>query len=457
MRLSVVALMFLGLSSGSNPRDLVSRLGAGKYAQREAASASLEKLGREALPALKAARNARDAEIRNRALHLVDRIESDLMVRPTLVGADFRDVPVGEAIAILGGRAGIPLSFPIDDEAAQARKVTLARPDSMPFWRALDEVARAGNLELAANGFAMGFGPSQNRAPSLSLFPLPPGIEPAASSVSGPFRISLLNMTHNRERTFVAGNGGMIAMPGAMNDPPMAGQSGMASEQFFLNLQLLAEPRMSVTMNGPVQLTEAVDDRGNSLLPANLQGTVFQHNSGYNRFEMVGGAAVQAVIPLKYPEDPGREIKRLRGKIALTVSSRKDDPLTIPLASAKGKTFRTSEVFLTVHETRPEPNSEAVLVDLSIRPVETATDGLLGQEVFQFRVPGNPQSQLEVADAQGKVLGQWHMTSQMQGPDGTRMTLRLMPGDGVPDQLRYYDLARAVTEAEFEFTNVGMP
>jgi hypothetical protein len=43
--------------------------------------------------------------------------------------------------------------------------------------------------------------------------------------------------------------------------------------------------------------------------------------------------------------------------------------------------------------------------------------------------------------------------------EGARLTLTVTPPDGVavPAELRYYSLARAVTEVQFEFADVLMP
>ncbi len=49
---------------GPDARQLVERLGAPRYVDREAAAEALKALGREALPVLRSARNTRDPEIR---------------------------------------------------------------------------------------------------------------------------------------------------------------------------------------------------------------------------------------------------------------------------------------------------------------------------------------------------------------------------------------------------------
>ena len=83
----VMLLMLLGQvpEGQAKPNELVSRLGANRYAEREAASVALEGVGRPALPALRAARGSRDPEVRNRATGLVQRIEGSLLTQPTRI------------------------------------------------------------------------------------------------------------------------------------------------------------------------------------------------------------------------------------------------------------------------------------------------------------------------------------------------------------------------------------
>src|SRR4051812_11580173 len=86
----------------SDPSALVAQLGSARYARREAAASALEKLGRQALPALRSARDVKDPEIRSRASALITRIEGGLLTKPTLVTLDYRDRPLGEVIRSIG-------------------------------------------------------------------------------------------------------------------------------------------------------------------------------------------------------------------------------------------------------------------------------------------------------------------------------------------------------------------
>ena len=58
-------------------------------------------------------------------------------------------------------------------------------------------------------------------------------------------------------------------LPGPVNQNPADGAT--VTEQFYAQVQVSAEPRLSLSQHGPLRIVEAVDDRGQSLLPAGCQ------------------------------------------------------------------------------------------------------------------------------------------------------------------------------------------
>ena len=455
-----------GTATERDPAALVSRLGAGRYAERQAAAAALERLGRAALPALRRARTARDPEVRARAEELVERIESGLMVRPTLVRLDYRDRPLADVVKDLAEQSRLPLALsPLNRAAWQGRRVSIEAPDPVPFWTALDRICAAGHVRYVAGFNALG--PS-GRGPVVQLVagaegPPPPAVE------SGPFRVVLLGIYHNRTRMFTPAMP-MGIFPGGNPPPPPqpapAGQ-GTTTEEFRLDVQVLVEPRMTLATQGPLVLSEAIDDKGQSLLPpAAGPGATFR-TAGFNGFPHQGGLAeLRLSTPLRFPDQPGRTIKRLRGTLPVVVSARKDDPLVIDLVGAKGKSVRASEVTLIVNDVRPGPDNPAeTLLDLSLRPNSPGNDaqGLMGRMVMfndlGLRTSGAAHSQFQIVDAKGRAYPQWVPQSHQFNPDEIRMLLRLTAAGalGPPAQVRFYDSVRAATEVAFEFTDVPMP
>src|SRR4051812_44376729 len=108
---NLALIILLGQVPAADPAALVAQLGSPRYADREAATAALERMGRTALAPLRAARDARDPEIRTRAAALVHTIEGTLLTQPTLVTLDFVDRPLPEVIKALSDQTGIKLGL----------------------------------------------------------------------------------------------------------------------------------------------------------------------------------------------------------------------------------------------------------------------------------------------------------------------------------------------------------
>ena len=105
----------------------------------------------------------------------------------------------------------------------------------------------------------------------------------------------------------------------------------------------LVEPRMLISRIGQAVVTEAVDDRGQSLLPGD-KPHVQPSASG----SIPAQACTFIRLTLKHPERAGKTIKRLRISLPVEVVARKLDPLVITLGHARGKTFRLGHTSLQI-------------------------------------------------------------------------------------------------------------
>ncbi|MBX6313661.1 MAG: hypothetical protein IRY99_12195 [Isosphaeraceae bacterium] len=442
--LLLVGMLGLGPEPEPEAAALVARLGSARWADREAAAVALERLGRAALPALRAARQAKDPEVQTRAAALLERIESGLMVKPTLVRLDYRDRPLTEVIRDLSEQSGMALVLDADSSPRlAARRLTLEEAEPLPFWEALDRLCQAGGLrhDLGTHelpgGRGMVLGVGLTEAPALPL-------QQGPTCDRGPFRIKLVRVRYERDRLLDLGPG----------DPADAA----SAEQFQVQMMILAEPRLMIGQYGHLRLTEAVDDRGNSLLPALPPLLGAQGDEDTPLIEFSPGATLQMPILLRYPKEPGQTIRRLCGTVPVAVASRKADPLVIPLLGAAGKTFRQGDLALTIHAVRAEANEPQVTVELSVR---TGTDD--GERASRplHSIPLVPEfleQQIEVVDAHNRPYVTFPQETAIQA-GALRITLMLAPGDGAtaPAQLRYYGLTRAMTEVAFEFADIPMP
>jgi hypothetical protein len=187
MSAALVVVVALALAPGSQgANELIARLGAPRFADREAAASALEALGRAALPSLQAARQHPDLEIRSRVNGLVVKIEGALLLEPTPVRLDFQDRPVEEVIPEIARRAGIPLVYNV---RGPSRMITLVSERPVPFWEALDRLCEAGGLGYAFNA------PNGSNLNNRSLL-LAPGFDGLGGRRSdhGPFRVNLIGL-----------------------------------------------------------------------------------------------------------------------------------------------------------------------------------------------------------------------------------------------------------------------
>lgn len=446
--------LLLQSPSPPTPQALVDQLGAAKYADREAAASSLEQLGREALPALQAARDSRDMEIRTRAASLLQRIERSLLTQPTLVWLDFKDQSLADVVKTLSQRSGMKIAlFPENLPRWKTEGISLNEPQPLPFWKAIDRLCTEASLQsdLELHGFA-------NRTdPTLALTDrIARPIHPVCDY--GPFRVDLVGLEYQRHVGFA------LATPparGRMAPRPEPGKStpppprAVTSVQCLVQLQVSAEPRLGLTQTGPLQITEARDDEGNSLLEVGQAASVLNRNARY-----LGGTCSSVLhvrAPLNRPENPGRTIKVLGGVIPLSITARQPDPLVIPLATAAGKSFDSGDLHVVVHEVRSDPNNRQRQIELTVRDsraeaLPTSNEGIA--PTFGSRV--DPQQlNIEVLDARGQALSWFQASVDMES---SRITLTMAGLAGAePKEIRYYRLIETTVNVPFTFADVPMP
>lgn len=445
------------INGPDDPAALVEQLGASRYAERQEALETLESMGAAALPALRAARQSADAEVRTRAIDLIGRIESDLLIKPTTVRLDFDNQPITDVVAALSDRTGIPMALlPENNPGWKSRRVTLRESEAQTFWQMLDRLCAVGELRPM---IAMGGG-LPGRESAVQLFS---GIvaDERPVHLNGPFRISAEGIHYHLDRSFATGG----TNPVLRHDGVVVRQEGnQVSRQFYFDLKVEVEPRLLLTGNGDLELTEAVDDQGNSLLLDQGAGAVIR-NSGYFGVGRTT-TAIQLQAHLRFPDRTDSTISRLRGKLPVVIAARRDDPLIVDLTMAKGKTFETRDVELEVLDIRAEGDQPGTTIDLSLRPlapldptVAGAVANPLGVELMAFRNPNTPQSQIEILDAQGRSYRQWFPSSTNINQEQARVSLTLQnPNNelGPPATLRYYDMNRVESVVEFEFRDVPM-
>jgi hypothetical protein len=457
-------MVMLGQSGGPTAEDLVNQLGSARFSERESAESALATMGRLALPALRNALESKDLEVRSRAGSLVKKIESDLLTTATPTRLDFADTPLTEVVRAIQAETGMRLTLmPENERTWQARRITIHESKELTFWAAIDRLCREARLNYAVvNVFPM------NREQSLSLFDS--RLLPTAPTYdSGPFRVTLLGLHYDRDLSFTPAPVANPATPppalGRADEPakpeafvrPSPGDASpfsRISEGFYAKLQLSAEPRLSVAQTGPLRIVEAVDDKAQSLAFPVRQGQAgtVQQTSGY--VGISNGPQLMLQAALKRPIEPGKTIRKLRGVVPITVTTRKGNPIAVSLDEAPGKLYRDDQTEIRLREVRVKPGERPQSIELEVRS-DTADPGMPGMgNSLQFRRADGPR-QIEVVDEKGQPVP---LFVGFLNPETARMTITITPQNGaVPKELRYYSIARATADVSFEFTEIPIP
>jgi hypothetical protein len=438
---SVLILLFLTVATAraqeDDPAGWIKQLGSDREDVRAAAETALERRGREVLPLLRVATDARDPVIRARALALIERIQAALLARPTMVTLDFHDRPVAEVVETIQRRSGLALElFPKDSPVWPQRRVTLHQEEPVPFLEAVDRLCEAGGLHL-------NFWQSEEERGREPAFRLVDGREERAPvSYSGAFRVALLSIHDHHDLSFES------EFP-ARFDPrsPVRLPRKPPRAQLYVRLKVTAEPRMSIRLDRPLRWTEAVDDQGQSLMP--LAGD--QVGDGRGVAELTPSQIIFSV-PLKHPVRRGTAIRRLLGVVSVMGSTRAPEPLTLSLKDkdAVGRKVEGRGAALEVREIRESPGRPWEM-KLFVRTEDPRENTGLPSTWLQ-------NSQFELVDGRGQPSRALFSYAYVE-KDLKAVTFRLLEGEraALPVELRYYSLTRATAEVPFEFTDIEMP
>ncbi len=464
-----VVLVSVSADDGPVAVKLIGQLGTGTFDERVAAYKALERLGDRALPALRAAADASDARVQSRVRALIESIgrqaETERFSRPTLVRLDFRDRPLGEIVDALNARHDLGLALRLGPEpprgmimidhdqpkrlkALEERRVTVEAGEPVPFWEAVDRLCKAAALRYDVSS-RTGFGASRG---AFVLMADRTGRGPISDS--GPFRVQVTGARSDVERDFVQDAEGGLKVA----------------------LTVIPEPGLVLYQNGAVTVTEAVDDRGRSLVPPAVKASDPRiANRSFNRHNH---ASIQVNAVLAALEPPGAKIRRLRGHVPVIVVTRRFDPLVVPLKGegVVGKQFSTPDMSLVVDDLLPAPGAR-----FSVRITIRAKRG--GALANPRRDPLAPDfaafnvdrllDHLELYDAEGRRLnrglgGNTRGADRQGFYDSYRFDIPSDPKKGlagapdasktsIPTELRYYEFVQTLMDVPFDFHDLPMP
>ena len=330
----VAALLVLTATDDSDTAGLITRLASGDFAVREAASVAIEAKGRDALAAIHTAiSNAGDPEVRERAVKLLAKIESNVLTRPTLVTLDIRNQKVGEALSSLGQQYNFRIIVGDDDLQENLQRIVMTRPNRpIPLLAAINWLCVAGGLDFGDRDkddseFVRGGVP-----PSTALTLRQAGASGPESSF-GPFQVKIQTIRYSLERTIY------------LERTNVKDDERSLDESLSVLLQVIAEPRLLLRPIGEARITEAVDDQGVSLLRPSSPDWPGRYTGRLEPF-------FNFELKLKPPSHKSRMIKRLRGVLPVYVAELLPEPVAIQLAGSNGKSFDGPDITLMLERAR---------------------------------------------------------------------------------------------------------
>ena len=429
---SLALAVILSAPTAPDPSGLVRELNAAPRDRREAAETALEKLGRAAVPALRAGRESRNPDVRARSAAVLARIDATWLTRPTPILIDIRDEPLADAIEAINARSGLSLGLSFEKDPSWGRaRLTCRASEPLTFWAAIDALCAAGHVHCQP-GQAASTGPGE---PAFLLYP-GDAAAPDLISDSGPFRVQLASIHFQSD------------LPLARVRPLGEGRTS-AVRQFYLQVIVAADPRLTIAQTGPARILQAEDDRGNALaMPPGSFGV--EHSSGY--LGLNASPSLQVRVDLRRPDPSAQQIRSLRGVVPLAVSARKPDPVTVDLSAAPGRTFQDDWAAFTIDAVHPLSSGHQAAIEITARSNRVDSD----RESPRPR-PEITSRQVEILDARGVSLP-WFPTRTTYEGDTTRYTLTLTTeGKAVPTSIRFHEIGHATTDVPFEFHAVAMP
>ena len=441
------------------------------------------------MPALRSALKNKDPEIRTRARALIHKIEGNLLTKETSVRLDFNDATPDEIARSLSKQAGFSIALGNPGPNPGNKRVTIRESKPLPFWKAIDRLCEEAHLTPEFQNSVM---PGQTIPQRGLIFsyqaePLnPPKYD------HGPFRVSVSGLSYQsqvsyghsaRLRSQIRGAGAGIEVnqgrafaqwtgrtaPGGSaksSESDGAGNAPARTVHFTVSLQIVPEPRMVLTSVGPLQLLEAADDLGNSLLPGSKRDDLAPVPVGMG-LAAAGRFATTASAALHRPETAGKVIKTLRGTVEVWVSRSRADPLVIPLEGAAGKTFQNDDLHVVVNSIDTDPMTRQNLIELSIEDLDElfpdepgngmgfAARGGMMAGMGNPRFGGDARSPIQVIDSRGQNV----FFQSTIDRDSGRVTLRMpnLPQVGAIKEVRLSSIIRAKAKIPFEFTDLPMP
>lgn len=414
-------------------KNLIAELASEDWRTREKAGRALEILAEKALPQMRAALLATDSpEAKQRLAVLVRKMDRARLTEPKRVTFSAKGLSAQQAYTEIAKQTGYRVEF--NDGADRNGPKLALEFEGTSFWQALDAVANAaGHTVNADNGDdVVRVYNSEQLAPYLAH--------------SGAFRFVATNINSSRNVQ--------------LNGVSKRGGAERVNEYMNLNFMVQSEPKNPMLGTTQVELTEAKDDLGGSLLPPKEQGGYRSNyiNGGYR------GHNTYASVNLVRADRGATTIKSLKGRMGVVLLSGTVPEVTIadPL-KVKKKTFAGRTTNLDIESVVEDANQKgAYVVSLSAR----TTAEVNPERGIDYGWSNSLWQRLELFDAQGNKYFTYGPNTNENNGLSIRMTLQFVQNDprtgkqhkfSPPVKLVLQEWLTVTHEVTFEFKNVPLP
>lgn len=402
---------------------LVKQLGDSNGKVREQASQQLQDLGPAILPRLKAAKDGADPEVRGRLAALVLALEKAPLLQPKRVSLQLRDKTIREAIAELAKQTGYKIDLYPNGNDDRDKHLHSFNFDQTPFWAAVDKLCQQGGLSLQRT-----YGDDQRLQLRFDDTYVP------FVSNADAFRLTAQGFQYHRTIEFSA-------------LPRNASATGQRGESLQFRFTIMGEPRLPMLWVGPVTLTEAVDERGNSLIPPPAPGDA--DRQGFHDRSFYHDAWTNLVRPARDAE----MVKRLRGTVPVRVLVEQTPEIVLENPKAgKGQKLKSDSTELDVEDFKEAAGGrQGYELKFNVRSLRS--DGT------EYHFYNSIRHRFELQDAKGNKYG-WSGGGWGGNENSVRGTFNFShPGGevGPPVKLILYGWTTIYHRVPFEFRDLPLP
>ena len=446
--LSVAGMALFGTGAfAAEPDDAIARLGSRSFAEREAATQSLDALGTAALPALQKARGeSTNAEVQLRIAGLIERIrrraDSIALIQVKPISFEFRDRSLSSAVADLRLRTGIPLVLDptVKDKL---RPVTFKAEDLLP-WQAVERFCEAAGLRdtLAPNAKPESRGVRPGRRPNMQIdgIQLVPG---EAQPFGRPGEIPVVLVEGKNTGAFDSSGGLRIrALPMTYAG---SGEDRNVGE-VKIHFDVAPQPALNWIQTKEIRIGRATTSTGRELRTLHKPDTLpaagvalpenFMMNEEGTIPAVVSTRSNARAVPVTFRADErdGKSLRTLEGLIVGDIAKANRPIITIDdLAAATGEAYGYQNSTLTIISLASDPKSGSTKLVLRIGSISNL-DGAqspregLGGRLGEYGLTPRSVAGMRFSDAEGRPMKQPVQQGSNAISDGfsesTEITLR---------------------------------